>query len=330
MAVHESFGVSGKLNRRRFSGVVVGLSGIVAAACGQASGTSGSSIAQSPGASGAAAANTFANPNLVVDVSWMKQQLKDPNVRIVDTRPAADYARGHLPGAVSLPVTESFDPDKDKNYPDTVEKLEVLFGSKGIGNSLRVITYDGGLATQAGRLFWTLEYAGHTNVAIMDGGLRAWQAANGEVTTEVTSVAPAKFTSSLNPAKLSSKEQCEIAINDPTKVILDTRTPEEYRGDDVRAKFGGHIPGAVNIDWRENLTADGLLKPPATLRAMYESKGVTKDKEIIALCQTGQRSSVSFWTLRLLGYPKIGNYAGSWIEWGNDPATLKVQGPSPK
>ena len=91
----------------------------------------------------------------------------------------------------------------------------------------------------------------------------------------------------------------------------------------MRAKFGGHIPGTVNIDWVENFGSGPLLKDPASLRALYESRGVTRDKEVIAHCQTGQRSSASYWVLRLLGYPKVGNYAGSWVEWGNDATTKK-------
>ena len=125
------------------------------------------------------------------------------------------------------------------------------------------------------------------------------------------------------PLSLSLWEK--LAIGDQTKVVLDARSPEEFRGEDVCAKYSGHIPGAVNIDWRENFTTT-VLKDPATLQTLYTSKGVTQDKEVIAHCQTGQRSSVSYWTLRLLGYPKVGNYAGSWVEWGNDPTTPKAQG----
>lgn len=327
MAVGED--LKQKINRRRFGSVVVGLGSVVAAACGQATSSGGAAAgAQSSGASAGPA--TFVNPNLVVNASWLKQHIKDANLRIVDTRPAADYAKGHIPGAVSLPVTETFDPEKDKNLPDTKEKLEALFSQKGIGNNLRVVTYDDGLATQAGRLFWTLEYSGHTNAAVLNGGIKAWQAEGGELSTEVPTVPAAKYTSKIDPAKMPTREQCEIAINDPKKVVLDTRSPEEYRGDDVRAKFGGHIPGAINIDWRENFTGASVLKAPDVLKTMYESKGVTRDKEVIAHCQTGQRSAVTYWVLRLLGYQNVGNYAGSWIEWGNDPNTKKIQGPSPK
>jgi thiosulfate/3-mercaptopyruvate sulfurtransferase len=323
---------TGRATRRGTAGALLGLTGWLVAACGAASGTSGSTAqsGQSQGNTSTTATNVnaFVNPNLVVSVDWLRQNLRAANVRVVDARPAADYEKGHIPGAVSLPVAETFDPGKDKNYPDTKEKLEALFGGKGIGDDLRVVAYDSGSGTDTtgGRLFWTLEYAGHQSVAVLDGGLRAWQAAGGEVSTEAVTVPAATFTSKIDPAKMPTKEQCELAIGDPTKVILDSRSPEEFRGEDVRAKFGGHIPGAVNIDYRTNFTAQGTLKSPAELRQLYESKGVTRDKEVISYCQTGQRSSTTYFVLRLLGYQKIGNYAGSWIEWGNDATTKKVQG----
>ena len=273
-----------------------------------------------------AESSAFVHPNLIVSVSWLMQHTKDPNLRIVDARPTAEYDKGHLPGAVSLPVTDTFDPAQHKNYPDTKEKLEALFVHRGLSNTTRIITYDNGKETLSARLFWTLEYVGATNVAVLNGGLKQWQAEKGEISTAPVNVEPGKFITKVDPAKLPTAAQCQLALGDPTKVILDARSPEEFRGEDVRAKYSGHIPGAVNIDWRENFTTTTLLKDPVTLKTMYESKGVTQDKEVIAHCQTGQRSSVSYWTLRLLGYPKVGNYAGSWVEWGNDPTTPKTQG----
>ena len=270
--------------------------------------------------------DAFVHPNLIVSVSWLMQHTKDPNLRIVDARPTAEYDKGHLPGAVSLPVADTFDPAQHKNYPDTKEKLEALFVSRGMSNTTRIITYDNGKETLSARLFWTLEYVGATNVAVLNGGLKQWQAEKGEISTTPVHVEPGQFVATVDPAKLPTAAQCKLALGDPTKVILDARSPEEFRGEDVRAKYSGHIPGAVNIDWRENFTNTTLLKDPVTLKTMYESKGITQDKEVIAHCQTGQRSSVSYWVLRLLGYPKVGNYAGSWVEWGNDPTTPKAQG----
>ena len=271
----------------------------------------------------AVAAKGFANPNLIVSADWLKQHAADAGLRIIDARPAADYEKGHLPGAVNLPVVETFDPAQAKNLPDTKEKLEALFGQKGIANASRVVIYDNGKETPAARLFWTLEYAGHTNVAVLDGGLKAWA---GSTSTDAVSAPAATFASKLDPSKLPTKGQCALAIGDPTKVVLDARSPAEFRGEDVRTKFGGHIPGAINIEWTENFGSATQLREPEVLAALYEAKGVKKDKEVYALCQTGQRSSVSYLVLRLLGYPKVGNYAGSWVEWGNDEATPKTQG----
>ena len=334
---------SGGTRRHLFGTGLTGLAAVVAVACGGA-GESAAMPAgtpappaptkapvaaeptKAPAVAPAAAAKGFANPNLVVSVEWLTQHQADAGLVVVDARPSADYEKGHLPGAVNLPVVETFDPAQQKNLPDTTAKLEALFSSKGIGNANKVVVYDNGRETPAARLFWTLEYAGHANVSVLDGGLKAWQGSNGKVDTAAVTAKAATFTSKLDPAKLPTKQQCTLAIGDPTKVVLDARSPAEFRGEDVRAKFGGHIPGAVNIEWLENFGGATLLKEPEALKSLYSAKGVTPDKEIFALCQTGQRSSVSYLALRLLGYPKVGNYAGSWIEWGNDEATQKAQG----
>lgn len=281
---------------------------------------------KAPAATAVPTPKGFVNPNLIVGVQWLTQHAGDAGLVIIDARAAADYEKGHVPGAVSLPVVETFDPAQQKNLPDTTAKLEALFGAKGIGNVNRVIVYDNGKETPAARLFWTLEYAGHANVSVLDGGIKAWQGAGGKIDTDAVGAKSAAFASKLDPAKMPTKQQCVLAIGDPKKVVLDSRSPAEFRGEDVRTKFGGHIPGAVNVDWVENYGGATLLKEPEALRSMYESKGVTPEKEVIAHCQTGQRSSVSYLVLRLLGYQKVGNYAGSWVEWGNDEVTQKAQG----
>jgi thiosulfate/3-mercaptopyruvate sulfurtransferase len=270
--------------------------------------------------------DAFVHPNLIVSVSWLMQHATDSHLRLVDARPTAEYDKGHIPGAVNLPVADTFDPAQHKNYPDTKEKLEALFARRGLSNTARIIIYDNGKDHRSARLFWTLEYVGATNVAVLNGGLTQWQAERGELSTVPGQVEPGTFAATVDPAKLLTAAQCQLALGDPMRVILDARSPEEFRGEDVRAKYRGHIPGAVNIDWRENFTTTTVLKDPGTLRTLYASKGVTPDKDVIAHCQTGQRSAVSYWVLRLLGYPKVGNYAGSWVEWGNDPTTPKAQG----
>jgi len=167
------------------------------------------------------ASSAFVHPNLIVSVSWLMQHTKDPNLRIVDARPTAEYDKGHIPGAVSLPVADTFDPAQHKNYPDTKEKLEALFVSRGMSNPTRIITYDNGKETLSARLFWTLEYVGATNVAVLNGGLKQWQAEKGELSTAPVDVEPGKFVATVDPAKLPTAAQCHLALGDPTKVILD-------------------------------------------------------------------------------------------------------------
>lgn len=248
----------------------------------------GASVTATPAAKSAAAkadassasATGFANPNLLVQAKWLSDNLGDANLRIIDARTADDYKAGHIKGAVSLPVELAFNPSGPKQMVGSPEQIEQLFGEKGIGNDTRVIVYDIGKETKAARVLWTLEYFGHTNVAVLDGGFKRWQKDSLPTATEETRPTPAKFTAKVNTKVNATKEDILAILKKPGYALVDARSPEEYRGEDVRAKRGGHIPGAVNIDWRDLFTSDDapVLKSAADLAKMYETAGVTKDK----------------------------------------------------
>ncbi|MBI4282499.1 MAG: sulfurtransferase [Chloroflexi bacterium] len=263
----------------------------------------------------------FANPDLLVDTAWLSQHLDDANIRIVDARAAKDYQANHIQGAISIPVEDTFNTEGPKQMAGPQEQIEQLFGQRGIGNGTTVIVYDNGKETKAPRILWTLEYFGHTNVAVLDGGFKKWQGENLPVASEEHTAAATSFTATAQPSLLADKDDILAALGKPGVAIVDARSAAEYRGEDLRAKRGGHVPGAVNIDWRDLFTAGEtpVLKSPAELRKMYEDAGVTKDKEVFVYCQTHQRSSVAYLTLRLLGYDRVRGYDGSWQEWGNDP-----------
>ncbi len=298
---------------------------------GAAPGVSATPVAAKPASEKPAAeakpaaekAAAFANPDLLVETSWLSQRLDDAAIRIIDARTADEYKAGHVKGAVSVPVEDTFNPTGPKQMAGPTDQIEKLFSAKGISGDTRVIVYDNGKETKASRVLWTLELFGHSKVAVLNGGFKKWQKDSLPVATEETKVAAAKFTAKSVPALNATKEDVLAAIKKPGFAIVDSRSPEEYRGEDLRTKRGGHIPGAVNIDWRDLFTAGDapVLKSPAELAKMYESAGVTKDKEIIVHCQTGQRSAVSYLTLKLLGYAKVRNYDGSWQEWGNETET---------
>ncbi|MBI2862991.1 MAG: sulfurtransferase [Chloroflexi bacterium] len=223
-----------------------------------------------------------ANTEVLVETDWLAQKLADPTIRIIDARSANDFKAGHIKGAVSIPVGETFLPTGPGGMAGSPQQIEDLFGRKGIGNDNRVVVYDAGKETSASRVLWTLEYYGHKKVSVLNGGYKKWQKENKETSTAEPAVTAAKFTAKAEPARLDTLAEMRAAVGKGGIAIVDARSPEEYRGEDVRTKRGGHVPGAVNIDWRTLFTADDTFKSPAELAKMYQDKGVTKDKEVHA------------------------------------------------
>lgn len=262
-------------------------------------------------------------PQLVVEPQWLKEHLVDTDIRVVDARTAARYREGHLPNAVNLPIADTFDPNHPiKGMVAPQAKIEPLLGNLGISNNIRVVVYDEGKSTAAARLLWTLEYYGHKQVSLLNGGFARWQEDGQEITREVPKISPTSLVAKADPSRIATREQVQANLGKKDFVLVDARTAKEFAGEDVRAKRGGHIPGAVNINWENNLLSGAILslKPTAEMAKLYSDKGITRDKWVVTYCQTGQRASYAYLALRLLGYEKVSVYDGSWEEWGNDPS----------
>lgn len=242
------------------------------------------SAGQTKSTSTTTAPASFANAQLLVQTDNLASKLSDKALRIVDARPAGDYAAGHIEGAISIPVEDTFNPTGPKQMAGPSDQLRRLFAERGIGTDTRVVVYDAGKETKAARVFWTLEYLGHDNVSVLDGGFKKWQKEGRQVSTTETKAAPADFTVNLKPQLNATKDDVLNVLNKPGVAIVDARSPEEYRGEDLRTKRGGRVPGAVNIDWRTLFTGDDapVLKSPAELKKMYEDAGVTRDKDVYA------------------------------------------------
>lgn len=267
----------------------------------------------------AAARASAPNTQLLVDASWLTARLADTTLRIVDmATERKDYLAGHIPGAVYVNVNDIREivPTGGYRLPAKAQ-VEELLSRLGIGNDTMVVIYDDAGGLHASRLFFTLDVFGHTKMAILDGGIQAWRQRNGPLTTGLPNIAPTTFRAVPHPERVVTAEWILGHLKSPGVVLVDNRSPKEYRGEDVRAKRGGHIPGARNIDWVENLRPDKTFKPLDELKALYTAQGVTPEKTVVAYCQTHHRGSHGYFVLRLLGYPDVRGYDRSWAEWGN-------------
>ncbi|WP_300063164.1 sulfurtransferase [uncultured Roseobacter sp.] len=260
--------------------------------------------------------DTYANPHLLESAEGLLNRiqlstLENDGVVLIDVRERQDFNAGHIPGARHLdpnavvaedaPVTGALRP---------MDALADMLSNLGISPAMRVVFYDDRGGFHAARMFWLLEYLGHANVAVLNGGMGAWRAAEGPIASATRRQDPATLTPSPMPRRIASADYILSHRHDPETMVVDVRPPDAY------AK--GHIPWARNIPWSENLGEDGLFLPAEALRAHFEGQGVTPDRNIVIHCQVGLASSHSYVALRLLGYPRVRVYHRSWAEWGAD------------
>jgi thiosulfate/3-mercaptopyruvate sulfurtransferase len=261
----------------------------------------------------------YVNPQLLATPAGLARELSaQPPPLLLDLRPADRFAAGHLPGAVHLDLFGISLIDTD---PAPLRAflwiLEHLLASRGVKGSTHVVVYDDTSGMRAARAFWALEYFGHEHTRLLDGGFAAWQAGGHPVSTSARAAEPTTWTGTRMDERIATWKDVHERLGRPDVAVLDTRSPGEFDGSVVRAARGGCIPGAVHVEWSENLDADGTFKSADALRAMYERVGITPDKEVLTYCQGGYRAAHSYLALRLLGYTHVRPYIGSWKEWGD-------------
>jgi thiosulfate/3-mercaptopyruvate sulfurtransferase len=270
----------------------------------------------------------YTRETLLTTVSELQRKLGAENLCIIDVRPSEDYAKGHIPGATHFDLFGlSLIDTSDAPLKAFMFMIHHVLELRGVSESKEVVFYEDNSGMRAARGLWFLEYYGHPNVRMLDGGFQAWQAAGAPVTSEATAPKAAAFRIAERRDVLATADDVLRSLNKKEIVILDTRSQGEYLGTHVRAARGGAIPGAVHIEWTENIAADGKFKSNDELKAMYDKAGITADKEVVSYCQGGYRAAHSYVALRLLGFPKVRNYIGSWKEWG-DRADLPIAIPA--
>ena len=263
----------------------------------------------------------FANPQLLVTPEGLSDMLAGAGSRrplVLDLRPPEAYTAGHIPTARHLDLWGLSLVDTDPApFKAFMWMIEHVLQIHGVDAATQVVVYDEQSGIRAARAFWFLEYFGHPSVRMLDGGFGAWSGGGYEITREAAPPPKSEWAGRRQEHTVATWREVRAAIGKPDRVILDTRSDGEYCGATVRARRGGAIPSAVHIDWTRNLTPSGEFRSADELRRMYEDAGVTPDREVITYCQGGYRAAHSYLALRLLGYPRIRNYVGSWGEWGN-------------
>jgi thiosulfate/3-mercaptopyruvate sulfurtransferase len=269
----------------------------------------------------------YANPRALVSTDWVAEHLNDPKVRLIEVDVDTNaYDSGHIPGAVAFNWTSQL---SDRVRRDVVDQAgwEKLMSEAGVGQDTQVIFYGDNNNWFAAFAYWIAKMYGHQNVALMNGGRKKWELEGRELTTDAPNVSQTQYKArALDPTYRAYLRDVQGYVEQPGgRGLVDVRSPAEFSGEILAppglpetAQRAGHVPGAANIPWAQAANEDGTFKSADELQALYGGKGITSDKQIIAYCRIGERSSHTWFVLKeLLGYPNVRNYDGSWTEYGS-------------
>ncbi|WP_428608345.1 sulfurtransferase [Sedimenticola sp.] len=261
---------------------------------------------------------------LIIEPAALEPLLGSQDLLVVDLTKPATYAQLHIPGAVYLDYGQIIAMRKPTMglLPD-VDTLEACFSTIGIDASTHVVAYDDEGGGKASRLLWTLEAMGHSRFSLLNGGLHAWTNEGHPVEQAATTPQPRQFRANPTDTPVAEAEFIKQHLGEADLSLLDARTPDEYNGTKRYAEKGGHIPGAVNMDWMLALDQQRnlRLKPAAELETLLQELGIQREQQVVTYCHTHHRSSLTYIMLKSLGFNRVKGYPGSWSDWGNRPDT---------
>ena len=269
----------------------------------------------------------YTHPEVLVTTQWVADHANDPKIRVVEVDvDTSGYDQGHVSGAIGWNWQTQL---QDPVVRDLIDKRAFgeLMGRSGISNDTTVVVYGDNNNWFAAWAFWQLKYYGHNDVRIMNGGRKKWLEEKRPLSTEAPRPAVTTYRAKDPDESIRARREEIFAVLDKRSNahLVDVRSPDEFTGKIIAppgmmetAQRGGHIPGAANVPWAQAVNEDGTFKSADALRQLYGNKGVTGDREVIAYCRIGERSSHTWFVLRyLLGFNRVRNYDGSWTEWGN-------------
>ena len=256
--------------------------------------------------------------SLRVSPEWLKENLQNKDLIIIDSRAENDYDVEHIAGAISLSHELTYQQKQQGGNIVEPDVMQKILQQRGIDNNKSIVVYDGGEMFDASRVFWALEVYGIKDVKVLTPGYQYWTDKGYAISAETPVLVPGDYVPSVDHRKIASKFATQLATNSPGKVIVDARSLRAYNGDESTARRFGHIPSAISIPVSVNLMkVDGVpsLRSQKELADVYAN--LPRDKKVILYCEVGRVSSTNYLILRELGYD-VANYDASWREWGND------------
>ena len=270
----------------------------------------------------------FKLPSLLLETSWLKENLQNKNILILDARTKKEYLEDHIPGAISFPVLElnSKAPGEEKNLKNILQ-INELFSLKGISNDKAIVIYADNHMRTASRLFWALELHGHQNTGILNGGFSGWLSSSYPVEKKENLPQRSQFVTR-HTGSVVDKIEVNRALKKEDVIIVDSRSKSEYEGKKSKGKRKGHIPTAELFSASSSFSSNEngcFMKDVDELKSLYSS--IDKSKKVYLYCNSGRSATVNYLAMRLLGIDAA-VYDGSWLEWSADeklPVSTEVE-----
>jgi len=271
---------------------------------------------------------SYAHPETLVETAWLAERLGDPSLRVIEVdEDTAAYEKGHIPGAIGWNWSTDLHAAVGRDYLSQ-DALAGLLSRSAVSDDTTMILYGGNNNWFAAYAYWILKLRGFEAVRLLNGGRKKWELESRELVTEIPAHPGREYRIEApeRPGIRAMRDDVLGAIGSNRVGLVDVRSPEEFRGEKLapdhlpgeQAQVPGHVPGAVNVPWARAANDDGTFKSADELHDLYTRLGITPDRQVIAYCRIGERSSHTWFALtELLGYPDVKNYDGSWTEYGS-------------
>jgi len=257
----------------------------------------------------------------VITAKELAKLSKDGNVVIVSARQTSDYSKKHIKGAVNIYHKDLYKTEGVSSMLKSAGEIAKIFGEKGITENSKIVIYDNGSNKASGRLYWIFDYMGAEDVNILDGHLKGWGKVRGKVTPKETEITPATFNANPDAGIYSDMAYVKAHLNDPNVILVDVRSKDEFDGidEDENITRKGHIPGAINFEYKNILNEDDTIKTKEEIAKIVKNVGITADKEIILYCASSVRAGIVYLALTsILDFTNVKVYDGAFYEWNAD------------